>query len=45
MYSKYKFRKYWPAVKLLAVFDKMVVRKCEGMANTKTKTTIKTAFQ
>ena len=36
-YSKYKFRKYWPAVKLLAVFDTMVVRKCEGMANTKTK--------
>ena len=46
-YSKYKFRKYWPAVKLLAVFDTMVVRKCEGMAKTKTKTktTIKTAFQ
>ena len=44
-YSKYKFRKYWPAAKLLAVFDTMVVRKCEGMANTKTKTTIKTAFQ
>ena len=36
-YSKYKFRKYWPAAKLLAVFDTMVVRKCEGMANTKTK--------